>query len=365
MPKKTESFMQEDDSLQIDDSVLMMDSNESSLKQKNKIETNLSESNEDLLLDPNFPSDLSFFSDNNNQPSLEINDEKPKLNKKIKINQEKPLDPTQHYLHDLGLTSLLSAEEEKELGILCLQGNEAARRRMIESNLRLVVNIARRYFNRGIEFSDLIEEGNLGLLRAVDKFDPGRGFRFSTYATWWIRQSIERAIMNQTRTIRLPVHVLRELNLCLITAKQLMKEQEREPSYKEIATALNKSIQDVKEMLELNEHVVSLDFKTELNGQTRTLADTLADNKTRDPVAELVYSNLQKGLEEGLINLEEKEREIIIRRFGLGNYEERQTLEEVAKILGMTRERVRQIQLRALKKLRKILENNDIEAGEW
>src|SRR5580765_5657541 len=167
----------------------------------------------------------------------------------------KSKDPTQLYLGEIGYSPLLTAAEEIHYARLVQQGDKKARKKMIESNLRLVVKIARRYYNRGLEFLDLIEEGNLGLMRAVEKFDPERGFRFSTYATWWIRQNIERAIMNQTRTVRLPIHVLRELNVYLTAARQLLKIQDREPTYQEIADAVNKPVENVKDMMELNEHV--------------------------------------------------------------------------------------------------------------
>src|SRR5471030_665485 len=173
---------------------------------------------------------------------------------------QRVLDATQLYLGEIGYSPLLTAEEEVYFARRALRGDVPSRRRMIESNLRLVVKIARRYSNRGLALLDLIEEGNLGLIRAVEKFDPERGFRFSTYATWWIRQTLERSIMNQTRTIRLPIHVLRELNLYLSTARELMKTQEHEPTYHEIAEALDRSIDDVKNMMELNERVVSLDM---------------------------------------------------------------------------------------------------------
>jgi len=161
------------------------------------------------------------------------------------------MDATRLYLSEIGFSPLLSAEEEVHYSRLALQGDEAGRRRMIESNLRLVVKIARRYLNRGLALLDLIEEGNLGLIRAVEKFDPERGFRFSTYATWWIRQTIERAIMNQTRTIRLPIHVVKEINVYLRAARQLTQTLDHEPSCEEIAEMLDKPVEDVKRMMQV------------------------------------------------------------------------------------------------------------------
>jgi RNA polymerase nonessential primary-like sigma factor len=264
-------------------------------------------------------------------------------------------DPTQLYLKEIGYSPLLSANEEIHYGRLARSGDQAARRKMIESNLRLVVKIARRYYNRGLEFSDLIEEGNLGLLRAVEKFDPERGFRFSTYATWWIRQTIERAIMNQTRTIRLPIHVLRELNSYLTAARELAKTQDHEPTQGEIASSMHKSIDDVKNMLELNERVVSLDMQVaNENSAGKSLVEALADKAAIDPADALATERLHASLEKCLDVLNDKQREVLCRRFGLAGYD-RQTLEEVGQAVGLTRERVRQIQMTALKTLREVL----------
>lgn len=269
---------------------------------------------------------------------------------------EKVGDATQMYLSEIGFSPLLTAEEEVYYARLVQKGDPKARKRMIESNLRLVVKIARRYYNRGLEFLDIIEEGNLGLLRAVEKFDPERGFRFSTYATWWIRQTIERAIMNQTRTIRLPIHVLRELNTYLATARELLKTQDREPTYHDIADALNKPVEDVKNMLELNEHMISLDtlISNDSNGVGRPLMDAIADKHRNDPADILADEHLSKHLDECLKELNEKQKEVLMRRFGLGGYE-RETLEEVGAAIGLTRERVRQIQMNALKALRGVM----------
>jgi RNA polymerase nonessential primary-like sigma factor len=272
------------------------------------------------------------------------------------VGVKKAADPTQMYLSEIGFSPLLSAEEEVKYARLVQKGDKAARAKMIESNLRLVVKIARRYYNRGLEFLDLIEEGNLGLLRAVEKFDPERGFRFSTYATWWIRQTIERAIMNQTRTIRLPIHVVRELNTYLSAARDLMRKQNQEPSYQDIADVLNKSVDDVKNMMELNEHMMSLDaiVGADANSSGRPLLDAVPDTHKTDPVELLVDEALTENLELCLGELSDKQREVISRRFGLAGHE-RETLEEVGREIGLTRERVRQIQMSGLKALREIM----------
>lgn len=264
------------------------------------------------------------------------------------------LDATRIYLNEIGIAKLLTAEEEVYYSRLAQKGDVSSRQRMIECNLRLVVKIARRYMNRGLALLDLIEEGNLGLIRAVEKFDPERGFRFSTYATWWIRQTIERAIMNQTRTIRLPIHIMKEINVYLRAARQLAQTLDHEPSADEIAELLDRPIDEVKRMLGLNERVTSVD--TPLGKETdKVLLDTIADEHAKDPTDHLQVDGVNAHLDEWLSKLNDKQRAVVERRFGLHGYEN-STLEEVAKVLGVTRERVRQIQMDALKRLRGILE---------
>jgi RNA polymerase nonessential primary-like sigma factor len=264
------------------------------------------------------------------------------------------LDAIRLYLNEIGGSDLLTAEQEVDLSRRAQRGEHAARQRMIESNLRLVVKIARRYMNRGMALLDLIEEGNLGLIRAVEKFDPERGFRFSTYATWWIRQTIERAIMNQTRTIRLPIHVVKEINVYLRAARKLAQSADHEPTPEEIATLLDRPISEVKRMLGLNERVASVDSPMSKDAD-KPLLDTIPDRQLLDPVEWIQDDRLREHLDEWLGRLSEKQREVVERRFGLHGHED-STLEEVACELGVTRERVRQIQMDALKRLRSILE---------
>jgi RNA polymerase nonessential primary-like sigma factor len=265
-------------------------------------------------------------------------------------------DATRLYLKEIGFSPLLSAEEEVYFSRRARKGEEASRKRMIESNLRLVVKISRRYMNRGLALLDLIEEGNLGLIRAVEKFDPERGFRFSTYATWWIRQTIERAIMNQTRTIRLPVHVLKEINVYLRAARYLSQKLDHEPTPEEVAELLDKPIEDVKAMMGLNERIASVDAPLD-NDPDRSLLDAIADERTPDPEHIMQDEDLHGLVQAWLNELNDKQREVVERRFGLNN-REISTLEEVGADIGVTRERVRQIQVEALKRLRVILEKN-------
>jgi len=267
---------------------------------------------------------------------------------------ERDLDATRLYLSEIGFSPLLTAEEEVHYARQIARGSEEARKRMIESNLRLVVKIARRYLNRGLALLDLIEEGNLGLIRAVEKFDPERGFRFSTYATWWIRQTIERAIMNQTRTIRLPIHVVKEINIYLRAARHLSQSLDHEPSPEEIAQMLDKPISDVKRMLGLNERVTSVDVPLGRDSD-KSILDAIPDEQNVDPSVLLQDQDIQACLDLWLAQLNDKQREVVEYRFGLHGREVA-TLEEVGNELGVTRERVRQIQLEALKRLREIME---------
>ncbi|MGL6625563.1 RNA polymerase sigma factor RpoS [Aeromonas jandaei] len=265
----------------------------------------------------------------------------------------KVMDATQLYLGEIGFSPLLTAEEEVYYARRALRGDKAARKRMIESNLRLVVKIARRYNNRGLVLLDLIEEGNLGLIRAVEKFDPERGFRFSTYATWWIRQTIERAIMNQTRTIRLPIHVVKELNVYLRTARELSHRLDHEPTAEDIAQALDCSVDNVNRMLKLNEKITSVD--TPIGGdRDKALLDVLSDERGMGPELESQEDDMRSSIVHWLEELNPKQREVLARRFGLLGYEPA-TLEDVGAEIGLTRERVRQIQVEGLRRLREIL----------
>ncbi len=273
----------------------------------------------------------------------------------VGIVSEGQLDATRLYLNEIGFSPLLSAEEEVHYARLAQQGDEAGRQRMIESNLRLVVNIARRYLHRGLALLDLIEEGNLGLIRAVEKFDPERGFRFSTYATWWIRQTIERAIMNQTRTIRLPIHVLREINLYLMAVRHLSQTLDHDPTTEEIAEMLDKPIDEVKRMMGLNERVSSMDRPIGQDADN-FLIDIIPDENNLDPSVLLQNEAIHNNIDIWLSEISDRQREVVERRFGLHGYDA-STLEEVGEAVGVTRERVRQIQIEALKRLRKILES--------
>ncbi len=264
------------------------------------------------------------------------------------------------YLKDIGQHPLLTAAEEVHYARLAIQGDDAARRRMIESNLRLVVTIAQRYVHRGLDLDDLIEEGNLGLMHAVTKFDPERGFRFSTYATWWIRQTIERGLMNQGRAIRLPIHVVKEVNRVLKAAARLSQQGHGEPTAAQIAAQLELSVAEVARLLRLSERTLSLETTSD-DDEEWSLLDQLPDDPQSDPAAALAWLELHHKLRHWLAHLPTKQRCILEQRYALVG-DAPLTLEAVGAQLGITRERVRQIQLDALGQLRRLLEKDGVNA---
>jgi RNA polymerase nonessential primary-like sigma factor len=261
-------------------------------------------------------------------------------------------DVTRIYLSEIGRARLLTAEQEIALTRAASKGCIASRQRMIESNLRLVVNIARAYISRGLPLLDLVEEGNLGLIRAVEKFDPERGCRFSTYATWWIRQSVERAIMNQCRTVRLPIHVIRELTIYLRAARELEQKLSRRPTVEEVARELDIPAENVERLFGLNEPTASADEPVNGNSD-RIVLDSLADESGAGPEARYAGMAAGRMLGNWLKQLSKQQRDVVEHRYGLNGHG-RRTLEQVGELLGVTRERVRQVQLSALARLKEI-----------
>ena len=265
-------------------------------------------------------------------------------------------DATRAYLNGLCRSTLLTADQEKIYSARALQGDQAARKIMIESNLRLVVKISYHYLNNELPLLDLIEEGNLGLIHAVEKFDPDRGFRFSTYATWWIRQAIERAIMDQSRAIRLPIHIVKEMNTYLKAQRHLAQTLHHEPSAQDIARYMDKPLDKVEKMLRLNERVISVDMPGSKDID-KPLIESLSDAERLAHDEQLQEDSMKLNIASCVFELPEKQRIVICRRYGLCGYE-KATLEQVAHELELTRERVRQIQIDALKKLKRILHAN-------
>jgi RNA polymerase nonessential primary-like sigma factor len=262
-------------------------------------------------------------------------------------------DVTQLYFNEIGNNALLTPKEEAELTRRVKQDDFGARQKMIECNLRLVVNIAKHYTNHGVALLDLIEEGNMGMMHALEKFDPERGFRFSTYATWWIRQNIERCIMNQSRTIRLPVHVIKDLNIILQAARHLEAHTGKDPRPEDVAHLLGRPVKDVQKMFSLNMSMMSLDAPLDVD-PLLSIGDAIADDRSPGPDLMMEQTEIKDRVHDWLNRLNEKQRYIIEKRYGLNGYEI-QTLEQLAASLDLTRERVRQIQLEALQTLRAIL----------
>lgn len=270
-------------------------------------------------------------------------------------------DATSLYLSDIGISRLLTADEEKQYARRVQKGDEVARHHMIESNLRLVVKIARRYLNRGLPLLDLIEEGNLGLIHAVKKFDPERGFRFSTYATWWIRQTIERAIMNQARTVRLPIHIVKDINSVLRVARRLRQQQETRPTPAEIARHLDRSVEEVERLIGLHKRVTIGSTSPAGSDDERDLLETLPASVDAEPSVQAQDDGVYEILDHWVWELSDKQRKVVERRFGLHGCR-RLTLEEIGREIGVTRERVRQIQIEALRNLKKMLKSHGIDS---
>ena len=267
------------------------------------------------------------------------------LSKDVKIN-----DPVRMYLKEIGRINLLTSDEEFEYAKRAEEGDEEAKRMLAESNLRLVVSIAKRYVGRGMLFLDLIQEGNIGLMKAVDKFDPTKGYKFSTYATWWIRQAITRAIADQARTIRVPVHMVETINKLARVQRQLTQELNREPTDEEIAKKLGISIEKVREVYKISQDPVSLETPIGEEDDSH-LGDFIKDERTMGPEEYATVEMLKEELSGVLATLTDREEKVLRLRFGLDDGQCR-TLEEVGQIFGVTRERIRQIEAKALRKLR-------------
>lgn len=300
------------------------------------------------------PCDSAPISDADGDFTPALYEETPEMEGSVPLKETGDL--IEHYYKDIRSAPLLSKEEEIFYARQVQKGDADARHKMIKSNLRLVVKIARRYLKSGMPILDLIEEGNLGLMRAVEKFDPEKGFRFSTYGAWWIQQTIERAIMNQSRTVRVPVHVVKQVNACLRKGRELIKQLDYEPKASDIAQALQRNPEEVEQMLALNEKAVSMSSPiSEI--VDKPLTNLFYDHQEHDPLHKFAKLDLQKHIERWLSCLSPKHREVVIRRYGLQGHDVA-TLDETGVEIGLTRERVRQLQAEALKQLKKFIEKD-------
>ena len=302
----------------------------------------ISGNDEELILDVDDDADIEKMDDEE-----EIELDKIDLSVPEGVSIE---DPVRMYLKEIGKVSLLTADEEIELAKRMEQGDEEAKKRLAEANLRLVVSIAKRYVGRGMLFLDLIQEGNLGLIKAVEKFDYRKGYKFSTYATWWIRQAITRAIADQARTIRIPVHMVETINKLIRVSRQLLQELGREPTPEEIAEEMHMSVERVREILKISQEPVSLETPIGEEEDSH-LGDFIQDDNVPVPADAAAFTMLKEQLEDVLSTLTDREQKVLRLRFGLDDGRAR-TLEEVGKEFNVTRERIRQIEAKALRKLR-------------
>ncbi|MGY3725312.1 RNA polymerase primary sigma factor [Granulicatella balaenopterae] len=281
----------------------------------------------------------------------EKKDKKAKADETAVASNVKINDSVRMYLKEIGRVPLLTAEEEKEIAIRIQEGDEEAKQELAEANLRLVVSIAKRYVGRGMQFLDLIQEGNMGLMKAVEKFDHEKGFKFSTYATWWIRQAITRAIADQARTIRIPVHMVETINKLVRVQRQLLQDLGREPTPEEIGAEMDLPTEKVREILKIAQEPVSLETPIGEEDDSH-LGDFIEDDNATSPAEHTAYALLQEQLDEVLEQLTDREENVLRLRFGLDKNGEIRTLEQVGQVFGVTRERIRQIEAKALRKLR-------------
>ena len=292
------------------------------------------------------PTSRQLSSESAKEPEVEMTEDETALSSNVKIN-----DSVRMYLKEIGRVPLLSADEEVNLALRIQQGDQEAKQELAEANLRLVVSIAKRYVGRGMQFLDLIQEGNMGLMKAVEKFDHTKGFKFSTYATWWIRQAITRAIADQARTIRIPVHMVETINKLVRVQRQLLQDLGREPTPEEIGAEMDLPTEKVREILKIAQEPVSLETPIGEEDDSH-LGDFIEDDNATSPADHTAYALLKEQLDEVLEQLTDREENVLRLRFGLDKNGEIRTLEQVGQVFGVTRERIRQIEAKALRKLR-------------